>query len=75
MTDYDHDYDSLNRPLTDEDREHIRRLRATRDSGAFNMFTELRHGLRELFDEDGEETYQWVTDNWEFYQSGEWTED
>lgn len=63
------------RDLTEDDREHISRLRALRESGTHNMFMELKDGLVAHFGDEGHATYEWVTDNWEFYQSGDWVDD
>lgn len=61
--------------LTDSDKKHIARLQALRDTGAVNMFTDVRRGLVELYGEDdAQATYEWITDNFEYYRSGEWTD-
>lgn len=59
--------------VSEEDEKHIRRLQALRETSATNMFDDLKWGLQEVFgDEDGAETYEWVTENYEYYESGEW---
>lgn len=61
--------------LSDDDLKHIERLQSLRDSGIVNMYTEVQSGLHQVFgDDDGEETYQWILDNFEYYKSGDWTE-
>lgn len=60
--------------ISEEDAKHIRRLQALRETGSVNMFTDVRRGLEEVFGKDGEETYQWITDNWEYYMSGQWVD-
>lgn len=61
--------------LTEEDRKHIRRLQALRESGIVNMYTEVKQGLYEVHGEqDGEETWQWILDNYEYYKSGDWVD-
>lgn len=60
--------------MDEEDKNHISRLKALRETGSVNMFTDLRRGLVEVWPEDGEETYQWVQDNWDYYLSGNWTD-
>lgn len=61
--------------LTEDDRKHIQRLQTLRDTGEFNMFTEVKSGLEALFESDeAEDTYQWTVDNFEYYRSGEWVD-
>lgn len=65
----------MNKDLTEEDLEHIERLQALRSSGMVNMFTELKQGLDAVLEpEQAEETYDWVTDNFDYYMNGEWVE-
>ena len=66
----------MQREMTPEDAVHIARLRAVRETGQFNMFTEVQHGLRSVFNDAGAQvTFDWVTDNFEYYQSGKWVDD
>lgn len=61
--------------ITPEDAEHISRLRAMRDSGAFNMMTEARQGLTELFGpEEGRATYEWQKEHFDLFTSGDWVD-
>lgn len=60
---------------SEEDKKHIRRLQALRESGAVNMVTELRRGLEEVWPEDHTTTYNWVKDNWKYYMSGNWVDE
>lgn len=57
-----------------EDAQHIQRLQELQQLGTHNMFTELRSGLVELFGSDGADTYEWVVDHFDYFESGEWTE-
>lgn len=58
--------------MTDRD-EHIRRLRAVRDTGNYNMFSDPREGLIAMYgEESGEETYDWVIEHFNYYLSGDW---
>lgn len=61
--------------LNEHDCECIRRLQALRDSGAVNMFTDVRRGLVEVFSEEvAQETWIWIQSNSGFYLSGNWTD-
>lgn len=61
--------------LDDDDLEHIERLQQVRESGTHNMFTECIAGLKAHYPpEEAVETYDWVVDNFEYFESGEWTE-
>lgn len=63
------------RELDEDDKKHISRLQALRKVSTHNMFTELKDGLEAYHTEsEARETYEWVKDNWEYYQSGDWTE-
>ena len=63
-------------PSRDEDEKHIQRLRALRRSGIVNMFTDVRIGLHAMLTEEkAEETFAWIQENFEYYLSGEWTEE
>lgn len=55
-----------------DDAVHIQRLQELRQLGTHNMFTEVKDGLIELFGDDGRETYQWVQDHFEYYETGNW---
>lgn len=60
--------------LTDTDRKHIARLQALHETGSVNLFTDVRAALHQLYDdEEAEVTYEWITDNFEYFLSGEWT--
>lgn len=59
--------------FTEEEKEHIRRLQALRETGCCNMFTEVNDGLHTVFgNEQANETYKWIKNNMEFYLSGKW---
>lgn len=58
--------------LTEKDSEHIARLQALQDVGTHNMFMECKAGLEAYFDDAGTETYYWVTDHFDLFESGEW---
>ena len=61
--------------VSKEDKKHIARLQALRETGAFNMATELRYGLNQIWPEDGHETYKWaMRENPEYYSSGNWVD-
>ena len=63
----------MKRDLSDEDLEHIERLQTVRETGAFNMFTDVKDGLEELYSEqEAHETFEWVKDNFEYFRSGAW---
>lgn len=64
MSDYD---------LSDEDLTHVARLQALQESGMVNMFTDCKRGLEAMLDpEEAEATYEWVTENFELFMSGEY---
>lgn len=66
---------TISDPSDGDAEKHIQRLRALRQSGIVNMFTDVKQGLEVMLDEDeAEETFEWITENWEYYMSGEWTE-
>jgi|AntDeeMetageno51_2_1112566.scaffolds.fasta_scaffold00873_10 hypothetical protein len=61
--------------LDGDDADHIRRLQALRESGLVNMATELRYGLREVFPEHAEQTYDWAVNKYpEYYFGGDWVD-
>lgn len=64
---------SESKELTDDDKTHIARLQYLQGTGNYNMFTEFYAGMKENYElGKAEATYEWVKDNWEYFQSGDW---